>query len=588
MVRSVVVGRARVAGAIARRGHPRTEVESLLEEAVAPYADRGVLLVRQLRVDPTDRDAARRELASLRAVAARPAAGAVDAGAPAVAFDDEAELVACFLRDVVSGQAGQRWYWSWMLAAGDPVGSAVARALRVRVRWLPAAVRLADRLAPGTAVAAFALLDRDEARGLLGELLTEFGGAGQAPAHGSPVLGLVSGSEASSIEAAARRWGWARLAAGGDVFARAGQGRLSDEAGVAMTAARVLATDPGAAGTPQFVPWLCSIPGGRAASRGPRHTDTAWGVAGPVRGADAGGGDGGTDRPGRSDSADRTDRLDVGEPVTGSPGEPSTPGAVGAGTVPAGAVPAGAVRANTVGFGAESGSPATRSAPGSAPTDPSAGGPGPRGDGEPVARWTRSGAVAVPTAFASALYVVNLILRLGPPDPDHPGPRGWARVAALARHLLRDVVDSRALAGDPLWALLAGLDHDDHGSPDYPFGHPLDDPLRHPPGRPLDDPLGHPPVVRLGPDAETAQASLAAAGITGAAFAVPGYVCANRTHVDVVLPLERVDLRVRRAGLDVDPGWVPALRRIIAIHFEDADQLADLGSPDAPQDRSTP
>jgi hypothetical protein len=33
------------------------------------------------------------------------------------------------------------------------------------------------------------------------------------------------------------------------------------------------------------------------------------------------------------------------------------------------------------------------------------------------------------------------------------------------------------------------------------------------------------------------------------------------------LPMERVDLDVRRAGLDRDPGWVPWLGRCVRFEF---------------------
>ncbi len=47
-----------------------------------------------------------------------------------------------------------------------------------------------------------------------------------------------------------------------------------------------------------------------------------------------------------------------------------------------------------------------------------------------------------------------------------------------------------------------------------------------------------------------------------------GQVAATRTHIDVVLQLRDLDIRVRRAGLDIDPGWVPWLGRIVSFHYE--------------------
>jgi hypothetical protein len=52
-------------------------------------------------------------------------------------------------------------------------------------------------------------------------------------------------------------------------------------------------------------------------------------------------------------------------------------------------------------------------------------------------------------------------------------------------------------------------------------------------------------------------------------FAQPGTLIVGRTHVDVVLGLHQIDLAVRMSGVDQDPGWVPALGRIIAFHFDD-------------------
>jgi hypothetical protein len=46
-----------------------------------------------------------------------------------------------------------------------------------------------------------------------------------------------------------------------------------------------------------------------------------------------------------------------------------------------------------------------------------------------------------------------------------------------------------------------------------------------------------------------------------------GLACVTRTHIDVAFPLDAVDLRVRRCGLDANPGWVAWLGRIINFHF---------------------
>jgi hypothetical protein len=50
--------------------------------------------------------------------------------------------------------------------------------------------------------------------------------------------------------------------------------------------------------------------------------------------------------------------------------------------------------------------------------------------------------------------------------------------------------------------------------------------------------------------------------------ALPGRVVATATHVDVFISLNDLPIEVRLAGLDRDPGWVPAAGRFIAFHFE--------------------
>jgi hypothetical protein len=47
----------------------------------------------------------------------------------------------------------------------------------------------------------------------------------------------------------------------------------------------------------------------------------------------------------------------------------------------------------------------------------------------------------------------------------------------------------------------------------------------------------------------------------------PARVLFTRTHVDLLLDHHDADLRVRRAALDVDPGWVPWLGRVVQIHY---------------------
>jgi hypothetical protein len=48
----------------------------------------------------------------------------------------------------------------------------------------------------------------------------------------------------------------------------------------------------------------------------------------------------------------------------------------------------------------------------------------------------------------------------------------------------------------------------------------------------------------------------------------PGAVVASRTHLEVWFDLGQAQIDVRRAGLDLDPGWVPWLGLVVRFHYE--------------------
>lgn len=49
----------------------------------------------------------------------------------------------------------------------------------------------------------------------------------------------------------------------------------------------------------------------------------------------------------------------------------------------------------------------------------------------------------------------------------------------------------------------------------------------------------------------------------------PARVVLSPTHVDVFFRLEQADAAIRRWGLDINPGWVPWLARVISFHYSD-------------------
>jgi hypothetical protein len=100
-------------------------------------------------------------------------------------------------------------------------------------------------------------------------------------------------------------------------------------------------------------------------------------------------------------------------------------------------------------------------------------------------------------------------------------------------------------------------------------------------GMPLDDPL----ALALGAEAEDdaeISASIAAWRVAvrrwcrrnariGLATLIRrrGTVHVSRTHIDTHFPLAELDVRVRRWALDVDPGWVPWLGRVVTFSYGD-------------------
>jgi hypothetical protein len=51
-------------------------------------------------------------------------------------------------------------------------------------------------------------------------------------------------------------------------------------------------------------------------------------------------------------------------------------------------------------------------------------------------------------------------------------------------------------------------------------------------------------------------------------LAIPGRLYVTSSHVDLVMGLDRISVAVRHAGLDRDPGWLPAYGRVVSFHFQ--------------------
>lgn len=194
------------------------------------------------------------------------------------------------------------------------------------------------------------------------------------------------------------------------------------------------------------------------------------------------------------------------------------------------------------------------------------------------------------TRLGGVIYLINLLERLRIPDrfpdlADQLSP--WAVLDLVARGLL--TADGYHPVDDPIWLALAHLDRREPDvMPGYWYdGAPPDtlppDWLDHPPEAPgiINGPLlqGLNPAVAawlrlvlpyirrrlmldLEPNAERGES------VSSVLLLVPGVLFVTSSHVDLVLDLEAISMPVRMAGLDANPGWLPAYGRVIYIHFQ--------------------
>jgi len=172
-----------------------------------------------------------------------------------------------------------------------------------------------------------------------------------------------------------------------------------------------------------------------------------------------------------------------------------------------------------------------------------------------------------PTAFGGALFLLPVLQRLGLPAWLPPGDSGFA--ALVLQGALRRL---QAPGDEPAWQLTAraagdGAPHPGCAPPAW--SDPALAPLR-----------GRVPLAarleRSRSDAEQADAWLDAArywlrrvGRIGLATLVqrPARFALTPTHADLHFDLAATDLRVRRLGLDCDPGWLPWFGRVVGFHY---------------------
>lgn len=186
----------------------------------------------------------------------------------------------------------------------------------------------------------------------------------------------------------------------------------------------------------------------------------------------------------------------------------------------------------------------------------------------------------LPTAAGGVLFLLPVLHRLGLPawllaaDAGHGG--FGSRILAAALHRLRVPPD------DPAWLLAAP-------PPGLVAGGSGPGPVVSSAQLPWESPLLAPPRATAAPElaaalphAESADAQavlwltaarrwLRRAGHIGLASLVsrPARLSLTPTHADMHFELCDADLRVRRLGLDADPGWLPWFGRVVSFHFRD-------------------
>ena len=158
--------------------------------------------------------------------------------------------------------------------------------------------------------------------------------------------------------------------------------------------------------------------------------------------------------------------------------------------------------------------------------------------------------------FAGVLYLVNLALCLELySDFTQPGRPGLALPLGDFLALVGERANGHSFREDPVWELLAELAGRD---PDKPPGSDFLPPVE------LTQWLDG-----LVPTLERRAA--AALGQAGGALpflcARPGRLALSPTCLDVVFSLAVHPLEIRMAGLDRNPGWVPAAGRVIEFHY---------------------
>jgi hypothetical protein len=552
---------------------------------------------------------AREQLADLYRRAARPALGFVPDGAEAVCFADESELLACLASAIRSGVVGQRWWWRSILrqmgSLASPVDLLVERLL-ARPEWVPAVLARLDEW--GEAAGIVERFGPAQAAHILAATLI---------AHCLPDL-IPSREDAVGIALRSRTQPpWGRVSA---------SVALSREQAALLGIALDLHRRPYQVHAPGYGPQLRAW--WRAASDTSAQTlpirDHSISPEGPHslhRQTSAN-----SDLSARMESAATTSPTEESSP---SPAEADFPTQIA--NPPAqiadaadhgreGAPPQYVVHPQPTVTAASSEVASDGAPPRVHPLSAASDDPQLRAEDAaiepappirpalveptvdaasasiPIERiWPAEG---LPTQVGGVLYLINLMLALDLPDAAEEGWRlasavgPWGLLAALGRELMGD--GFVAVETDPLWLALSQLDSRPPGEQPG-FRLPRSRPRRWPT---FEIPADWRQRSAAPPDGQIARwrvngryrpllarwLSLTLpfvdwrlrlalnlpndASLAEDLLLLPGQLYITASQIDLVASLNRISLPVRLAGLDRNPGWLPAWGRAVYFHFE--------------------
>jgi len=561
--------------------------------------------------------APRDQMADLLDRAVRPVDGALPADAVAVLFADESELLACMVRDMLHGTLARWWWWK---AVGRPARSLdPADAMRISITAVPGAISLLDDWREADALVGS--LSDHQAETLLEALASAFSLAVPRHAAGSPEPRVEEEAEGADVAAAspagAVSVGSSRAPAARGLWQRA----LGDSAPVAWSGPKAvfLATallvhrNPAAARIPTHLAALADphivVPAASAAElswspslprSGPTSSERASAEPDPSPFSSLLAGE---DRPPQRDAVETSVDAEVEVDPVAAPSTPPDP------------VPLDSPRSHpqsvVIGADGHDIQAAAGSADAGTPTDLGGlfflvnvivgldlidafadWGLDEMSAWEVVDALARS-LISEPSVATDPVWDVLAELagratsdELGTPVPEdatYRMPSAWSAVPlgipqwawragrlrvwtdagyvlaevpaveARTEHVLGLVSDyvsgtvrcrRRAFASAPVAILPAWADQ---ASPAFRRWLELFVPYLQ---ARLSDALGEQPAA------------------VGRVLMRPAVLNVSRTHIDVVMDLDSVSVPVRMAGLDLDPGWVPSLGRVITFTYQ--------------------